>query len=160
MEIIKRQRGFTLLELMISIVVISVGIIAVFTVITKYARQTGILRESLVASYLGREGIEIVKNIRDTNWVNGRDWDYGLTSCSSGCEADYQSQALDAYAAKTLYIDSATGLYQYDIVGIATPYKRKITVANPGSEEMDIQVDVTWDDYTITVKESLYNWKP
>jgi prepilin-type N-terminal cleavage/methylation domain-containing protein len=157
------QKGFTLLELMISIFIISVGVLAIFSVITKYSQQTGSIRESLVASYLGQEGVEIVKNIRDTNWVNGRDWNYGLTSCSSGCEADYASTSLASSSSRYLYLDNDTGFYQYTPGsggGAVTPYQRKITVTNPGTDEIDIQVDVTWKTYTITVKENLYNWKP
>jgi len=157
------QQGFTLLELMISIFIISIGVIAIFSVTAKYTQQTASTRESLVASYLGQEGVEIVKNIRDINWVKGNGWNSGLTSCSSGCEADYASSSLVSSTSRYLYIDNATGFYQYtpgSEGGVVTPYKRIITVTNPGSDEVDIQVDVTWNGYTITVKENLYNWKP
>lgn len=161
-RIIPTEKGFTLLELMISIFIISIGVIAIFTTITKYTQQTAITRDSLVAAYLGQEGVEIVKNIRDFNWVAGNDWATGLTSCSSGCEADYLS-SLSSFSGRYLYVDNSTGLYQYS-GGTPTQYQRKITITYPGAtygnDEMDIEVDVTWKTYTITVKENLYNWKP
>ncbi len=162
------EKGFTLLEMLIAIVIVTIGVIAVFSATTKYTEQTQQEKESLISSYLCQEGIEIVKNIRDTNWVSGVAWNTGLTSCASGCEADYTSNNLTPWSdqGRNLYIvgsGSYEGLYQYIVSpqssDLMTQYRRNITITQASSDELDIQVDVFWKSYTTTIKENIYNWK-
>lgn len=163
--IYKKTKGFTLLEMLISVAVIAVGVLGVFSAVARLSQQAAQERENLVAVYLGQEGIEIVKNIRDTNWVEeALSWKDGLTSCSSGCEADYEDTSLTAWSAGNfLYIENSTGLYKYiaspGSEDVETPYKRKITITEVGDDELDIVVDVYWYSHTMTVKENIYNWR-
>jgi len=164
----KKTKGFTLLEMLISVAIITIGALGVFSAVAKFSQQAQQERENLVAAYLGQEGIEIVKNIRDTNWVEtAASWKDGLTSCSSGCEADFNDASLTAWTTGNyFYIENSnpgTGLYRYitsPVSGdVVTPYKRKITITTVGADELDIIVDVYWVTYTMTVKENIYNWK-
>ena len=161
----KKTKGFTLLEMLISVAVITIGALGVFSAVAKFSQQAQQERENLVASYLCQEGVEIVKNIRDTNWVEeAASWKDGLTSCSAGCEADYEDSSLSAWSSgEYLYIENSTGLYKYIASPVSedveTPYKRKITITEVGDDELDIVVEVYWTAYTMTVKENIYNWK-
>lgn len=164
-NIFKKEKGFTLLEMLISIMVITIGVLGIYSAVFKYIKNTQQERENLVASYLCQEGIEIVKNIRDTNWVeSATTWSDGLTSCSSGCEADYNG-ILTAWSSpgRYLYIDNSTGLYKYvasPVTGdIKTSYTRKIDIVPNGTDELDITVYVYWETNTIVVKENLFNWR-
>lgn len=158
------QKGFTLLEMLVSISVITIGVIGIFSVVIKYTQFTQQARTNLTASYLAQEGIEIVKNIRDSNWTSGANWNTGLASCASGCEADYLSTSLSAWADRYLYVENSTGFYKYlaspGSSDVQTPYKRKITITAVGNDELDIKVDIYWSGNTTTVKENIYNWKP
>ncbi|MCX6823870.1 MAG: prepilin-type N-terminal cleavage/methylation domain-containing protein [candidate division SR1 bacterium] len=61
------KRGFTIWEILVVIVVISVGLLSVVVVLTngmKYVQKT---RQKIVALNLAREGMEAVYQIRDTN---------------------------------------------------------------------------------------------
>jgi prepilin-type N-terminal cleavage/methylation domain-containing protein len=161
MTINEKTKGFTLLEMLISLLVVVVGVLGVFSAVAKYSQNTQQEKENLVASYLCQEGIEIVKNIRDSNWVNGAAWDTGLTSCGSGCEADYTT-GLTAWSdeGRNLYIEGATGFYKY-VSGAGnteTPYTRRINIAS-GVNEANIVVNVYWSGYTMTVEEDIYNWR-
>jgi len=141
--------------------IITVGTLGVFSAVAKYSQQSQQERESLVASYLCQEGIELVKNIRDTNWVSGAaSWETGLTTCGNGCEAEYSSISLTAWSSpgRNLYIQNSTGLYSYT-GDIKTPYTRRITITTVGNDELDIVVDVIWGSQTMTVKENIFNWK-
>lgn len=167
MEIKEKTKGFTLLEMLISLVVISVGVLGVFSAISRYSQNTQLEKENLIASYLCQEGIEIVKNRRDTNWIKGDAWNAGLTNCASGCEADYLADPdidLPAWTdpGKFLYIEGATRSYKYLTnptgVDTKTQYLRRINIA-AGTDELDIVVNVYWAGKTMTVEEKIYNWR-
>lgn len=160
------NKGFTLLEMILAIAIITIGALGVFGSAARYSKLTQKERENLVAAYLCQEGIETVKNIRDTNWIeSAASWKDGLTSCSAGCQGDFEdNQTLSAFSATDfLYIDGATGLYQYiaspDSNDTKTSYTRKITIVESGSDELQITVDVYWGGNTMTVKENIYDWK-
>lgn len=159
----KFQKGFTLLEMLISILIITLGIISIFTAVIKYTQYTQQVRSNLTASYLAQEGIEIVKNIRDNNWTQGNAWSAGLTNClssGSGCEADYTDSSLAAVSGslRLLYVDS-DGFYGYT-GDTKTEFTRKIVIDPVGSNQLNIKVDVYWNGIANTVKENIYNWKP
>jgi len=92
-KLIKDNRGQGLIELLIAIFVVVVGIVAVVTLSISTITAA---RESLAtieAANLAREGIEVVRNIRDSNWLaaaNGAevDWDYNLYK-EDGGDFDY-----------------------------------------------------------------------
>jgi prepilin-type N-terminal cleavage/methylation domain-containing protein len=163
----KIKNGFTLIEMIVSVAIITIGVLGVFSVITNYSQKTQQQEERLIATYLCQEGIEIVRNIRDTNWVNGDNWSDGLNSCTSalgGCEADFDYSDLDSYYDDHyLYIQNSSGAYLYPFystVDVKTPFRRKIIITPDGSDELDVQVDVYWMDHTMTIYENFYNWKP
>lgn len=163
----KNQKGFTLLETIIAVGIVTVGTLGVFSAVAKYSRQSQQESENLVATYLCQEGIELVKNIRDTNWVTAASWKAGIDgvtpACSSGCEGDYSSTSLTQWSSSgnNLYIQSSTGLYGYTYSSgdTKTPYTRKITINPVGDDELDVIVDVYWESYTTTVKENIFNWR-
>ncbi len=63
------SRGFTLLEGIIAITVISVGLTAALSLaLSNLASSTG-NEKRIVAANLAREGIELVRNQRDSNWL-------------------------------------------------------------------------------------------
>jgi len=163
------QRGFTLLEMVVSVALITVGTLGVFSAVTKYSQYTQQSKDNFTAVYLCQEGIEIVKNIRDTNWIIGgaTTWKDGLTICASGCEADFEDTVLTPWTSGSdLYIEYSAGqptFYRYlaspTSNDVKTPYKRKIIISDVSADEIHVQVDVYWDSHTMTVKENLYNWK-
>ncbi|MFA5742970.1 MAG: prepilin-type N-terminal cleavage/methylation domain-containing protein [Candidatus Paceibacterota bacterium] len=157
-----RQKGFTLLEMIFAITIISVGVLGVYNGMSFAIANTQKAREFFMGAYLAQEGIEIVKNIRDTNWVASVPWDSGLLDidCTSGCQADYLTN-LSAYAGSYLQIDS-NGFYNYGS-GLYSIYKRKITIDNPSDPDtatstINIIVDVYFNGVTTTVKEDIRNW--
>lgn len=64
------KRGFTLVELIIAITVLVIGVVAVFglSFFAIQLNRTNVQR--LQALELAREGMEMIRNIRDSNWKN------------------------------------------------------------------------------------------
>ena len=84
-----KKGGFTLLEVIVAIFLLTVGVGGSLVLINQTLSATQILPQKLIASYLAQEGIEIAKNVRDSNLLKihqglgGVNWDSGLTVFAS-----------------------------------------------------------------------------
>jgi prepilin-type N-terminal cleavage/methylation domain-containing protein len=140
----KTTKGFTIIELVISIFILSVAVVGIFSAFSIMVVLTTNASDRLTAAYLGQEGIEIIRNIRDTNWLNmnagvsGATWLRNLDYCeaSEGCEADYTTGtnasapwSITPWAGgHYLYID-ANGFYGYTpppSPAVYTKFRRQI----------------------------------
>lgn len=170
---VKMKGGFTLLEVIIAVFLITVGITGAFFVINKTISLMAVHPSKLVAAYLAQEGMEIVRNIRDTNWVEAAigGWDEDLPEGS--WEADYRTQALIvAYGAHFLKIDG-NGFYHYNFFNgpEETKFQRRITISDKVdltdppdgiSDKMTVKVEIFWTEKgkseSVAVEENLYDW--
>jgi len=152
-----RRDGFTLIEILIAISVLIVGIVGVYAIVPRIVGVTAENRDEFIASQLAQEGLEIVRNMRDSNWLRGVAWDSGLNNCSSGCEIDYNDASFSSYADRFLKIDN-NGFYNYDS-GEDTKFKRKITIT-PSSNVLDVKVEIFWSGKgsPFQIEEKLYRW--
>jgi prepilin-type N-terminal cleavage/methylation domain-containing protein len=171
-KIFKKNSGFTLLEVMAAIFIISVGVGGIAIIMPSLISGTSLNQSRLTAAYLAQEGIEIVRNIRDTNWLEAHNkgdsttWDNGFATCSgNGCEIDYLALASEnptilAYSARKLKFDSTNG-YNYTS-GTTTKFSRKIIITPDGANILKISADVSWQDkgktYNFPVQEEIYKW--
>lgn len=69
-KILRDTKGFSFLEAMIVISIIVIGILGINSLMVQNLRVQGINQYNLVASMLAQEGLEMVRNIRDENWVD------------------------------------------------------------------------------------------
>jgi len=154
---LKIQNGFTLLEVMVAISIFLIGILGVYAVIPRIIAIGQVNTFRFMASQLGREGIEIVRNIRDTNWLEGSAFDNGL---SDGVwRVQYNKDFLLSGADEPLRIAS-TGFYNYD-AGSLTNFKRKVTLSHSTSDSLRIKVEVSWPGRgsPLEIEEILYDWR-
>lgn len=152
------KQGFTLLEVSISLTIITVGVLGVFALVQQTVGLLPVSKQRLAASYLAQEGVEIVRNLRDANIVGGRVWNLGLTDCGAGCEADYLSP-LSAWASR--YLLDNNNFYNYSS-GSETLYKRKITIDSSAADVLKMTIEISWQEKTrphsIKAREDIYNW--
>ncbi len=149
-QIKNSNNGFTLIEIITAIFIISAGTMGTFTIVQKVLNYTTINVSRFAAAYLVQEGVEIVKNIKDTNVIRMWDddgtafptpvWDDHIFCCETmpyncvtppcecDCEADYQfiNPWLEDYSDTFLKIQG--GFYKYSVGGTTTKFKRKISV--------------------------------
>ncbi len=155
----KNNRGFTLLETIVAVGLIMVGFVAVLVLITTSLFYISNIQDRLAAANLIAEGIEVVRNIRDNNWLQNRTWNSGLAN--GDYQTAYNSMSLSSYNGSPLLLDS-NGLYNYTS-GAATPYVRKISIANLSNYEIRIITTVTWQrrgiTYSSSAEDHLFNWK-
>jgi len=160
---VKMNKSFTIIEVIIAILIVTIGVSSVYAAIQQIVSYTHHSASRLTAVHLGEEGIEIVRNIRDTNWLKGIAWNNGLGA--GFWEADYDDTPLfNPYNDNHyLNLEAVSGLYGYG-PGDQTNFKRKITITSVGNT-LEVSVEVRWEykgnTYgPITVQENLYNWYP
>jgi len=175
----RKEKGFTLVEVLVSLFILTVGVGGAFVAIRTLTMASNINNSRLTASYLGQEGIEIIRNIRDTNWLQSRadssvSWDDGINE--DDWEIDYQTKTLSetnfenceeesdcmSYNKRFLKKDS-NGFFSYSS-GDKTPFKRKVNITKKSSEDngMVVSVTVMWKERgrsnSIEVTEIIQNW--
>ncbi len=151
------SKAFTLIEILIAITVITVGVVGSYAAITRVASLTFSNSFRFVASRLAQEGIELVSNIRDTNWIKRTDWDNDLAD--NDYRVQYDKDSLLTHFDTPLKINS-NGFYNYDS-GSLTRFTRKVTITHISSDEIKVKVEITWSGRgsPLEVEEHLYNWK-
>lgn len=166
----KPLTGFTILELIITIAVLSVGMLSVFGIFYSLSSLSYTASSRLTAIYLAQEGLEIIRNIRDNNFIAAVVWSTGLTNCTAGCQADYKTgtaveaapNQLQAYSGANFLKINSDGFYSYD-AGTATIFTRKITITQPmGTDTMKVDVQIFWNynnqPLSFQAIGYLYNW--
>jgi len=163
-------KGFTLLEIMIAIAIMEVGVVGAYVAVLRTSSSLYSVSSRYIASQLAQEGIELVRNIRDKNWLKGFNWNRGLEGCQTGCEIDYNDSALSSsYEGRNLYINGSNGFYEYidspSPNDKKTPFKRKITIKpETGAPALKVTVNVSWQEREknshFVVEGKLYDWKP
>ena len=160
-----KNRGQLIVESMIAITILIIGILGVLSLLSQSLGFYRVAYEEHVAVNLAAEGIEVVKNIIDTNIVNGDRWNKGLAVAKDSFQVQYDSSNLDPVSNKPLNFDPATGIYSYDTLGFATNFKREIIIENKLSDD-EIQVNsiVTWKSrggagLSINLEDHFYNWR-
>ena len=69
--------------------IITVAVLGLYNGISYSFNSIEKAKDKFIAAYLAEEGIELVKNIRDSNFVAKKDdWKEGLTNCAIGCKMD------------------------------------------------------------------------
>ncbi len=176
-EVMKHEKGFTMIETILAILIISTGVIGAYGIVTNLTSYGTISPTRLTAVYLAKEGTEVVRNIRDTNWLNNYSWDNGLASspCSPASDDNSCIVAWDSSALQLKTIVPGVGLddpipslkvdssWRYNYAsGTATIFTRKIKITKPASDYLLVEITISWNDrnkpYSLTTRERLYNW--
>lgn len=179
------EKGFTMIEMIIVIFIVSVAIVGIYSAFSIIIVLNGDSMDRLQATYLSQEGVEIIRNIRDSNWLNNASsdpeaWVFGLagqdTDCTQGCQADYTTDPLYSRyltpfigGGDVLNINT-DGFYTYETANAKpTKFSRKITIELPAVDVLKVVVETFWyekpsvlnplgSQRSIEVEEVLYNW--
>lgn len=168
-----KSRAFTLVEALVALSILTVGIISGFILVTKALYNVTIIQDRLTASFLAQEGIELVRQIRDSNYkkiLNNKsaNWDNGLSDGAYIISVDLNPpggvEQLKPFEDKYLKYDLSSRLYNYNS-GNDTVFKRKIIIIHiPSypSNEIKVQSIMDWKSknipFSVTVEDHLFNW--
>lgn len=173
--------GFSFLEIMGGVFIVTVGVVAIANLVTNLFLYSRFLSSKLTAAYLTQEGMEIVRNIRDTNWLEGENWEADIFCCatdpgqgcpgvcectrekSGACRGDYGDAELETAGGGRLYRQN--GRYVHG-GGEKTEFKRFIEVEKSSPDFLEVCVITTWEaqvtgwakEHETRACEKLYNW--
>ncbi len=159
----KHEKGQLLVESMIGIGIALVGLLGILGLISNSASLNRMVSQQLIGNYLASEGIEIVKNLLDADWMQDGVWnDTFITSGSF--EVDYTSPSLLSNESRQLNFNPTTNLYSYQSGGSSTPFTRTINIQFIGSDEVKINSIVTWNtrggaNFSVNLEDHFFNWR-
>ena len=178
------QHGFTLLEALIGISIVVIAITATFGATQSGLKSAIESRDQITAFYLAQEGIEYIRNARDTNTINSQPWLTGIAALASdpcffgsACAVDAVKSASNPPQRCTqlspffctnirqdLTVSSATyGMYGYTTSAPAwtlTNFNRQIQLTSINANEIIVTVTMRWGtNSSFVAKESLLNWQ-
>lgn len=156
-----------MIESMVSVGLVVVGLVGIFGLITRSINMNKDVQNRVVATYLAAEGIEIIKNIIDTNveksyettWI----WNQGLNGLY---EVQYDSRLnslvpIASTSTTKLTLNEATGRYMYGS-GLTTPYTRTVKVSG-GGDTINVNSFVEWTTdnkkYVVHLSDVFLHWR-
>lgn len=98
--------GTSILELIVSMAILVTVIIAVLALTTSNLVGQHASEQQVVASNLARESIEVIRSIRDSNWLAGRAWDTGIRP----------SGASGAFGVTTFFPNFSPGDWRFNLM--------------------------------------------
>lgn len=170
----QKNQGFTLVETLVSISIFTMSILGLLSVLSSGITSTSYAKNKIIAGYLAQEGIEYLRNMRDTfvlyditsgqnGWNGASGFITKLTNAScyaaNGCyfgdlgSADYSnlSQPMKNLSmtacggnCPVLTYNNTSGKYSYDVSGTNTSFIRKIQVSTISANEIKISSTVYW----------------
>lgn len=163
--------GQALVEVMVAVAILTVGFMGIVGLLSRALALNRVVADNYVATYLAAEGIEISKNIIDSNVLQGLTWNTGngVSSCGGsggigGCEVDLESLTFRSYTGQPLDFDDNTKLYDYTGSALPTTFRRRITISLVGQNELRVEAQVTWvtrggGTSEIILEDHFYNWR-
>lgn len=161
------KRGFSIGEVLISSFLLMVGIVAATALIVQDMREAFDARDTIIASQLAQEGVELVRNVRDTNaaktiYCRGKSctqlpYDQILTTENKTYYVSANYDASGEFTLKhgedhfVLRVNRATGEYEHDGTGDPTRFQRRIIIdhdtnnAGPADNTVTVTSLVSWD---------------
>ncbi len=168
-NISKCKNGFSLIEALVAIGILIVGILSAFLLLIRTTSTIPAMQERLRAVNLAQEGIELVRALRDSDFIHGDTFKFFLNghSCEigSGCHitanASGDIELFDGPGG-TLKFNDSTYLYTYDHNDSDSIFLRKIIIDNIQADFIDVTAEVKYSvkgkEYKITATDRLYNW--
>jgi len=169
-NILKYKKGFTLIEALVAIFILTVSVTGLLGVVSQSVFNSNYTKNKAIAIGLAQEGVELVRNIQDTNLLQAGDGQYtdfdafnqsvfsfcgatgGACTISSddnltitGCPIVGQQPECG-----NLYL-SPDGHYSNDSIGNnITPFTRSISIVPTGPNSGRATVTVSWDQGSLT----------
>jgi len=151
-----KNKGFTIIESLVAISILVVVITGAMSAIQAAISSYTFSKDQFISFYLAQEAFEQIRNIRDENRLNNRDWMTGIALTVSDPCAFSQACTVDPIATSVatrcsspgncpvLRQDATSGLFGYNASWVLTKFRREILLTSVNSNEVAVTVTVNW----------------
>lgn len=174
--------GFTLVEMLVAISILLIAVVGPLSIVAGSIGTSNLAKEQITAHYLAQEAIELVRNIKDNNRLDGNgNWLQGLTNCSSSfCKIDTSGEDINVSTCNNtdcdrLYVHESSGVKKINHSssgGTPSIFARKIKVESYTEteykpKEAKVTVEIRWrmpasfgigSERTFSITEWIYDW--
>ncbi len=155
------NKGFTLVEALVSLVVLTIALGPALVLSSNITSTASIIQNNLIAANLAQEAVEVVRAIRDTNWYNGLPFDTGIADGVYRIRRFPSAALISLGSNPPLKVDN--GQYT-NSSGVDTIFRRTVTITKISSEELRVVSDVTWTERgnrarDVRVESHLFDWR-
>lgn len=166
-KLFKAQNGQVMVESIIAISVLVIGLLGIFTLLSRSLSLNRVIADQSVATHLAAEGIELVKSRLDRNALlnaggSAVPWNDGVNR--GDYEMDFNDSVLAVNQNRKLNFDSGSGQYSYDF-GAPTAFQRLIAISpNPDGNEIKVNSIVAWTtrgggQFEVNLEDHFFNWR-
>lgn len=160
------NKGLSIMEVVVALGVIIVGMLGIISLLAQNIKISTINKNKLLASMLAQEGLELVRNKRDANWVNGNLWNDGLVDADETFTIDYKmniDRTANSINDSGAILKNNAGFYEHT-AGSNTVFRRLITFTpDPGGAFAEVKCEIKWtfgsNTNTYEASTLLYDWK-
>lgn len=152
------------MEMVVVLMIITLGLVGVLSLMIQNVQVEYVNKNNMVASQLAQEGLELVRNMRDKNWMTaGANWYDGFAddTVTRSYRID-NSGILEVTMANAVLNISANG-YNHQALGTASLFSRLLTISRSDTDSATISVRVAWTDrgtaHNYIANTVLYDWK-
>lgn len=161
----KEKTAFTLIEVITVLLVVSLGMVGVLSLIVQNIQSQSLNKDTLIAYQLAQEGVELIRQVRDTNWHNSLDW---RTNLAAGT---YRMDYLDSVPSTAIgrtdgdLSQDENGMYYSNPGGLlgSKGFSRLIYLEDRADEGVLVTVNIYWSDhgrdFLYSLESLLYDWR-
>ncbi|MFT6361578.1 MAG: prepilin-type N-terminal cleavage/methylation domain-containing protein [Candidatus Paceibacteria bacterium] len=176
MNVNKKQKnsGFTLIEMLVAVFIFTVSLTALMSITSRGLKASRQAQNQVIGNYLALEGIEVVRNIRDTallslndvgTWQNVFDQNECLSQIgiNSSCQFTLGSNiVLSPCTTCNVYFSETDFAYRHNqsqgYVDSGFTRRIKFTAVPSNDSEIIVTVVVEWDGGEVTYTQDLFLW--
>lgn len=154
------REGQLLVESLIAVSVLVVGFLGIFSLLSRSISLNRVIADNYTGTYLAAEGIEVARNIVDSNVIQKRPWNAGFAN--GNYEVEYDDIFLVPNQDRFLSFNSANNTYGYS-GNAPTSFKRLIKTFLVSKNEIQVNSIVSWQtlgggSFRIDLEDHFFNW--
>jgi prepilin-type N-terminal cleavage/methylation domain-containing protein len=158
----KNQTGFSVLEMIAVIAIIGLTLVGLVSLALQSFQVQRLNKNNLTAAMLAQEGIEIVRNQRDSAWKDGSGWDSVMSDGDYIVDyTGYFSEPYSITSSQAVLKINANGMYEHTN-GTPTNFSRLVTLTHTDSASSTVTSQVRYRSgnnyFNYTAETILYDW--